>query len=153
MDGPEHPAPLVAGQIFRADGLGGVTSMDDFASIDFFLGDGVNVIPAGLAIGARVPFSGVIDRWALGALKAAGSITVDVYRNTQAQLTVDSPTEGDSMVGAGTKPALASARVSEAAPPSSWSSTTVNADDWLFINVDSAAVLTLVTLELRLRKT
>jgi len=123
----------------------------EYVYVSIPLGDGTNVITTGIkqpdAVG--VP-AGTLVEARLVTSGAVGSLTVDVLRATYAAF----PTF-TSLVGAGTKPNIASAATSQKYSDTTMTSwTTSLADgDMLRANVTAAATLTAAILILKIRRT
>jgi hypothetical protein len=93
-----------------------------------------------------VPYSGVITSWTLIA-DQAGSCVIDVWKDTYANYP---PTVADTISGS-EKPTLSSSIKNQDNSLSTWT-TTVNAGDIIAFNVDSASVVTKVTLSIKITK-
>lgn len=89
-----------------------------------------------------VPYDCTIDLWTVLG-DQAGSVTVDVKRATYAAF----PTT-TSIVGAGGKPTLSSARKAQSAP-TGWTSIALAAGDVIEFTIDSAATITRLSVSLR----
>jgi len=114
-----------------------------------FIIDGGGAAPAtGIKVfGVVVDFPCTVTGWTLLA-DIAGSVTVDVWRDSYAN---HPPTVADSMVGAGTKPALAGTRKNQSTSPD-WTSVAIAAGDVLIVNLDTCVTSTWLSLTLRLRR-
>lgn len=118
------------------------------ASIVFQLGDGVSAITtAEREQWLEVNFPATIEAATLLA-DAAGSIVVDVWRDSYANYP---PVVGDSICGSA-KPTLSSAQKSQDTTLSGWT-TALARGDVLKVHVDSASVVKGVTLALRVIRT
>lgn len=118
------------------------------AAVGYAIDGAGTVISTGVAgLGFRAPFAFTINTWTLLA-DQTGSITIDIWKDSYANFP---PTVADSMIGAGTKPALSSARANTASP-SSWTTTSVAAGDVLFFNVDSCSTITSVSITLKVTR-
>jgi hypothetical protein len=108
--------------------------------------DGIGVTLDGqgstISIGSKgyvtIPYACTINQWFLSA-NIIGSIVIDVKRG------------GTSIIGAGNKPTLASA-ISGNAVVSSWTSIAISAGDIIEWNVDSASIISNVTLTIKVTK-
>lgn len=94
----------------------------------------------------RTPFSGTIVGWTVMA-DTVGSIVVDIWKDTFGAFP---PIVGDSIVGAGNKPTLASAQ-SDTQSPVGWTTVALTAGDVIAFNVESTAGLGRVTLQLEVQ--
>jgi hypothetical protein len=108
---------------------------------------GGSAITAGKTVYVRIPYACTITGWQLGA-DVSGSIVIDVWKDTYANFP---PVVGDSIAGT-EKPTLSSAQKNEDLTLSTWT-TSVTAGDWIAFNVDSAATVTFVSLQLLVTRT
>lgn len=134
------------GQALLADGVGGSAWESLVTTINFVIGDGVNVIPAGTKLAVRVDFACTILGVALGAPLESGSIVIDIWQDTQANFP---PTDLDSITSI-TPPTLSSAQASEDTTLDDWI-TAISAGNWLIANVDSCTSITLVTMAVKVQ--
>jgi hypothetical protein len=115
------------------------------------LGVGLNgngaVITTGVKSYLTVPYSGIITGWELLST-ATGSIVIDVWKDTYANYP---PTLSDSICGID-KPTLSNQIKNNNNNLTAWS-TTITEGDIIAFNVDSASVVTQVTLTLKINKT
>jgi hypothetical protein len=129
---------------FVVDAIGGSNTTVDF---EFVIDGGGAAITAGVYKGFfRIPFSCFITQWYMLG-DQVGSIVVDVARSNSGGYPPSS-----SMIGGGNKPTLTS-QIGNSASPSGWTSTAFAAGDFIGIFVNSASVVTRVTLVLSLAKT
>jgi hypothetical protein len=109
--------------------------------------DGINngLISTGYVAAIEVPFLCKIDSVKLVAKPGiSGTIYLDLQKCAFALIGGGHPVVGDSMVGSGVHPYLASANTCSI-DLSGWTTVTLNAGDWLFVYVTSTN-LDLVTL-------
>lgn len=94
-----------------------------------------------------VPYNCTITGWELVA-DASGSIVIDIWKDTYANY---APTNADSIT-ASAKPTLSSAIKANSTTLTGWT-TTLNAGDYIELEVESASTLTVVVLTLTVTKT
>jgi len=116
-------------------------------SVIYIIGDGTNAITTGQKGHIRWPFAGTLLRASLLA-DASGSIVIDIWKDTYANFP---PTVADTITAAA-KPTLASAQKSEDTTLTGWTKTFAEGDIYAF-NVDSAATVKRVALELKWQRT
>ena len=114
--------------------------------IEFVIDGGGAAITTGIKGYLEVPFACTVNTWTLLA-DTSGSITVDVYSDTYANYGTNT-----SMVGTGTKPAIASATKAQSSP-ASWTTTTIAAGNIVGFNVTAATTVTRVTISLKVTRT
>lgn len=139
--------PLSGGgtaNFLRADGSwaapGGVTPRR-VVGVTF---DGNGSPPTAGSVGyAVVPFNGTIDQWHIVS-DASGSAVVDVWKAAGAI-----PTDANRIAGT-EKPTLAAAQIGSDTALSTWTTTAVTAGDVFGFELESAATLTRVTVEVRI---
>ena len=107
---------------------------------------GGSAITSGVQGYVEVPYSGVITSWTLIA-DQVGDCVIDVWKDTYANYP---PTIADTIAGS-EKPTLSSSIKNQDNSLSTWT-TTVNAGDIIAFNVDSASVVTRVTLSIKITK-
>ncbi len=133
-----------------ANQLGWVTPGGGGSSIvnrGFNIGNGNIVVAVGLASRALVvDFNCNVISWTFTSTNVTGSMSIDIIRKNGAIPVY--PT--DSIVGAGVKPNLSSAKYAKSAP-SGWTSTTLAAGDVLQIFINSNTLITAATLTLELQ--
>ena len=141
---------IIAGQVYRATpllalngGAGGfvvdaIGVNNNALDFDIVIDGGGVAITTGAKGFFRIPWDSVISGWSIIA-DQSGSIAIDIVRANNAVPTV-------SIVGAGTKPTLTAAQFVGPTAPAGWTSTAMAANDYIGINVSSAATLTRVTL-------
>jgi len=117
----------------------------DVVAIECCVGDGSNVVTTGIKHRIKVPFSGTIIAWEVGA-DQSGSITFDVWKDSYANYP---PTVADTIT-ASDKPKTTSA-IKGQGSCSGWT-VAITAGDWIFVNVDSCTTIKQATLVLTLRK-
>lgn len=122
-------------------------------SKDIPIGDGTNVIPAGVYVDVRFPFAATITKWSIAATKfttgTTGSVTFDLWKDTYANFP---PVVGDSIT-ASAKPTLTTAAKAESSTLTGWT-TSVAAGDIIRVNVDATATaVSLCTLTLEFTRT
>ena len=133
----------VTKKVTRANLLGVV-------AINMIMGSGTSVISTGIKGAIEMPFACTIEAVRLvGILPAStnGNLVVDIWKDSYANYP---PTVADTITAAA-KPTLAAARKYEDATLTGWT-LSIATGDWLIINVDSAATLTLAGLSLRVRR-
>ena len=118
------------------------------ATIGLVIDGGGVAITTGVKGYVRVPFNCTITGWDIVA-DVSGSIVVDIWKDTYANCP---PTGADSVAGS-EKPTLSAAQKNQDLTLSTWTDVTFSADDWVAFNVDSAATVTRVVLQLRATKT
>jgi hypothetical protein len=136
----------VTGTLPVANGGTGITNNPNVLGIEFIIDGGGVTITTGIKGYLEVPFACTISQWTLLA-DQSGSITVDVLSDTYANYGTNT-----SMVGAGTKPAIASATKAQSAP-ASWTTTSITAGNIIGFNVTSATTVTRVTISLKVTRT
>jgi hypothetical protein len=124
-----------------------MTSNQRTLGINYTIDGGGSVITTGSKRGIRVPFACTITAWAIG-LDQSGSIVIDIWKDTQANYP---PTVADTIT-ASAKPTVTTAVQNSSSTLTGWT-TTVNAGDWLFFNVDSVTSATWANICLTLTKT
>lgn len=134
------------GQIFTADGSGGVTTQDNEAGINFVIDGGGAVIATGVKGYIEVPFACTITAARLLA-DQTGSIQVDIWKDTYANYP---PVDADSIT-ASAVPAISSSNKDEDTTLTGWT-TGISKGDILGFNVDSVATIERVTLSLSVKK-
>jgi hypothetical protein len=95
----------------------------------------------------QIPFACTITSWTLMA-DQSGSIVVDVWKDTLANYP---PTVADSITGSAL-PTITSASSATSSTLTGWT-TSINANDVLRYNVNSASTITRVTLSLSVTRT
>lgn len=136
-----------AGRVLMDNGASALpTFQAQTVGINFIIDGGGATIGTGIKGYLLVPFSCTISTWTLLA-DQSGSITVDVYNDAYSAYGTNT-----SMVGAGTKPAIASATKNQAAP-ASWTSTTIAAGSVIGFNVTAITTCQRVTIELTCSRT
>jgi hypothetical protein len=105
------------------------------------------VITTGVKAYLTVPYSGIITGWEILG-NATGSIVVDVWKDTYDNYP---PTLSDSICG-NDKPTLSSQIKNNNNILTAWS-TTITEGDIIAFNVESASIVTQVTLTLKINKT
>lgn len=103
--------------------------------------------PSGITTGVQtlqlqVPVASTVTGWVLTL--DAGTATVDIYKQAYSAST----TPNTSIVGAGTKPNVASGITNEATSISGWTTTSVSANDQFVINITAAATCKSLCLQL-----
>lgn len=110
---------------------------------------GGSYISTGIACeGARFDYSATISSWTVVNL-SSGSVTWDIWRTANGASSW-TPTSGTSIVGSGTFPSVTTAYVN-AASPSSWTSTQINAGDFIDFVVSSSTSAVKSNLQLTLK--
>jgi len=115
-------------------------------SIQFIIDGGGSAITTGVKGDLRIPFNCTILSATLMA-DQSGSIVIDIWKDSLANFP---PTVADTIT-ASAKPTLSSATNSEDKTLTGWT-TTINSNDTLRFNVDSATTVTRVTLALMIIK-
>jgi hypothetical protein len=136
----------VTGTLPFANGGTGITNNPNVLGLELVIDGGGLAITTGIKGYLEVPFACTVNTWTLLA-DQSGSITVDVYSDTYANYGTNT-----SMVGAGTKPAIASATKAQSAP-SSWTTTSIAAGNIIGFNVTAATTVTRVTISLKVTRT
>lgn len=113
----------------------------------FSFGDGSAVISTGQKGHIRWPFAGTLVRNTVMA-DQSGSIVIDIWRDSYANF----PPTGADSITASAKPTLSAAQKSVDTTLSGWNKTFSEGDIYAF-NVDSAATVTRVALELKYQRT
>lgn len=116
------------------------------AAINFVIDGGGTAITTGVKGYLLIPFACTVATWTALA-DQSGSITIDVYNDSYANYGTNT-----SMVGAGTKPNIATATKGQSAP-ASWTSTSIAAGSIVGFNVTAATTVTRVTIELTVNRT
>jgi len=114
-------------------------------AIIFIIDGGGSAITTGEKGHIRIPFKCEIQKVTLLA-DQSGSIVIDIWKDTYANYP---PTDADSITSA-TPPTISAAKKSENSDLTNWTKT-INADDILAFNVDSAATITRVVLILNVK--
>jgi hypothetical protein len=136
----------VTGTLPVANGGTGITNNPNVLGLEFVIDGGGVAITTGIKGYLEVPFACTVNTWTLLA-DVSGSITVDVYSDAYASYGTNT-----SMVGAGTKPAIASATKAQSAP-ASWTTTSITAGNIIGFNVTAATTVTRVTISLKVTRT
>jgi len=134
------------GQVVASDGTDAVYEWL-YASITVVLGGTGSVITTGIKGSIRIPFNCTIVRASLLA-DVSGSAVVDIWQDTYANYP---PTDADSIT-ASAPPTISSATKAEDTTLTGWD-TTLDEGSVLRYNVDSCTTITLLTVELRVRRT
>lgn len=155
IQGARHSASgLTAGHVMRATGastfaFGALQAADVPAALRSrtigLVLDGTSV-STGEKGYVRSPFSGTIVGWTVMA-DAVGSIVIDVWKDIFGSFP---PVVMDSIVGAGNKPSLSSAKA-DTQSPVGWTSVAITAGDVIAFNVESTSGLGRVTLQLEVQ--
>ncbi len=116
------------------------------AELAFVIDGGGSAITAGVKGHLRVPFGCIIERVTLTADRA-GSIQIDIWKSTYADFP---PVDAGSITG-GHEPNIAADSKYDDAVLTGWSRS-LDDGDILAFNVDSAATITRVTVNLQVRK-
>lgn len=125
---------------------------EKIATIGLVIDGGGSVIATGVGPSIRIPFACTIGDWYLlsdDASTTSGSIVIDVWKDTYANYP---PAVADTIAGT-EKPTLSSATANRDTSLTTWTSTTVAADDIIRFNVDSATSVTHVTLTIKCTRT
>lgn len=111
-----------------------------------------SVIAAGLTKSLVIPFACTLTEVDLLG-DQSGSVTVDILRTTYTNYGPPThPASGDSIVGAGTKPAIATAEKAKTTTFAGWTATTFAAGDIVCFNLSGIASLTTLTIALWLTR-
>ncbi len=116
------------------------------AALAFTIDGGGQAITTGVKGNLRVPFPCIIDRVTLTA-DQAGSIQVDIWKSTYAGFP---PSDADSITG-GNEAKIVGSSKSDDADLTGWTAS-LSEGDILAFNVDSAATITRLTINLHVRK-
>lgn len=119
---------------------------DAYDTLQIIIDGGGSAITTGVKADLVVPYNCTVLGWDIFA-NASGSIVVDVWKDTYANFP---PTVADTITGT-EKPTLSSAAKNQDTALSSWT-TTLNRNEILRFNVDSATTVTRVTLSLRIKR-
>jgi hypothetical protein len=114
--------------------------------IGIVIDGGGSVLTTGVKGYVEAPFSGTINGWTIVA-DQSGSCVVDVWKDTYANF----PPEVAETIAGTEKPTLSSAQKNQDLTLSTWT-TAVTKGDILAFNVDSAATVTRVTVQLRITR-
>ena len=136
----------VTGTLPVANGGTGITNNPNVLGLEFVIDGGGATIATGIKGYLEVPFACTVNTWTLLA-DTTGSVTIDVYSDAYASYGTNT-----SMVGAGTKPAIASATKAQSAP-ASWTTTSIAAGNIIGFNVTSVSAVTRVTISLKVTRT
>lgn len=136
-----------AGAALISNGNAAPSWVDQFVSITFIFTAGGVTIPTGIAGSLTIPFNCQITEWTLLG-DQTGSIVVDIWKDTYANYP---PTVADTITGSA-KPTISTSNKAQSSTLTGWT-TTINSGDILRFNVDSVALLTFVTLSLKVRRT
>ena len=168
MDGASDHAAGTAGDILYAGAAGAWTRLgkgaanqrlvmdssgnypswqDDIVALEAQIGDGTNVITTGIKARIKVPYSGTITAWEIGAAQS-GAIQFDLWKDTYANYP---PTIAKTIVASDKPKITASAIKATGSALTGWT-TAVTAGDWIFVNVDSCTTITQCTLCLTIKK-
>jgi len=126
------------------------TELDTLAEsgINVVIGDGVNEISTGLAIGVEAPFDMTLESASIFAIDGnSGSVKVDIWKDTYANFP---PTDADTITG-GEEPEISSGTKSQDTSLTSWTKT-ITKGDIIYFNVDSVTTLTKVLVSLKTSK-
>jgi hypothetical protein len=117
------------------------------AGLGYSISNGGNVLSTGLAgTGLYIPFNCVIQGWTLLG-DQSGSITLDIWKDSYANYP---PTVLDTITGSA-KPSITTASKNTSTTLTGWT-TTINAGDVLYVNVDSVTSFTNIALSLKVAK-
>ena len=136
----------VTGTLPVANGGTGITNNPNVLGLEFVIDGGGATIATGIKGYLEVPFACTVNTWTLLA-DTTGSVTIDVYSDAYASYGTNT-----SMVGAGTKPAIASATKAQSAP-ASWTTTSIAAGNIIGFNVTSVSAVARVTISLKVTRT
>ena len=136
----------VTGTLPVANGGTGITNNPNVLGLEFVIDGGGSTIATGIKGYLEVPFACTVNTWTLLA-DTTGSVAIDVYSDAYASYGTNT-----SMVGAGTKPAIASATKAQSAP-ASWTTTSIAAGNIIGFNVTSVSAVTRVTISLKVTRT
>lgn len=132
-----------------ASGALGVASNQKTAAIGYMIDGGGSVITTGVAgMGLIVPYACTLVEWTLTA-DVSGSIKIDIWKDTYANFP---PTNADSITNA-SEPEIVSGIKAQDTDLTNWTTTTINAGDILFFNVDSCSTITKALLVFKVTKT
>jgi hypothetical protein len=135
------------GQLLTSNGNAAPTWSDQFLSVTFLISGGQLTIASGVAGDLTIPFPCTITEWTLLA-DQTGDIVVDIWKDTYANYP---PTVADTITGSA-KPTISSGIKGQSSTLTGWT-TTIAAGDTLRFNVDSASLITRVTLSLKVKRT
>lgn len=135
------------GQILTSAGNAAPSWADQFLSITFLISGGGSTVATGIAGDLTIPFNCTITEWTLLA-DQTGSVVVDIWKDTYANYP---PTVADTITGSA-KPTISAGVKGQSSTLTGWT-TTITAGDTLRFNVDSASLITRVTLSLKVKRT
>lgn len=136
-----------AGQALVSAGNAAPVWTDQFLSITFLISGGGSTVATGVAGDLTIPFNCTITEWTLLA-DQTGSVVVDIWKDTYANYP---PTVADTITGSA-KPTISAGVKGQSSTLTGWT-TTITAGDTLRFNVDSASLITRVTLSLKVKRT
>jgi hypothetical protein len=130
---------------WTAAGAGGGLS-GTAVSLSINLDGGGSVIPTGVAGDIHIPSNFTITGWNVVA-DQSGDLVVDLWNDAFGSFP---PTVGDTITGS-EKPTLSSQLTNQDLTLTTWD-TSLAADTWLRVNVDSAATVTRATVTIRMTR-
>jgi hypothetical protein len=142
-----HMEEAQAGKVVTYNANLDTIDLQAISALEISLGDGTNVIAVGSKVRVYCPYAFAILGVTMGA-DQSGSVVVDIWKDTHANYP---PTNADSIT-ASAKPTISAATKSQDNTLTGWTKT-VDADTWLFFNVDSCSTITQVTLALKINRT
>lgn len=117
------------------------------AAVAFVIDGGGSAITTGVKGDLTIPFACTVNSWTVLA-DQSGSIAIDVWKNT---LSNYPPVSGNTIVGSD-KPTITSNTYATSSALTGWTKT-INANDTLRFNVDTASTVQRVTLSLKVTRT
>jgi len=140
-----------AGNFLNGQGAWAVPSPSsgEVGDIAIIIDGGGSAIAAGIKAAFRVDYACTINAWSLLSVdNIAGSIVIDIWKDTHA----NAPPDNADSITNGHEPQMAASVKAEDTDLSDWSDVTVDVGDWLVINVDSSATVTLISLVLKITR-
>ncbi len=105
---------------------------------------GGNIVLVNTKIYFRMPTSGTFSAWTIEAEGTSPTCTIDIWKVATGTAL---PTVGDSIIGAGTKPALATGNALRSTTFTSWTTTSFSANDIFCINIFACSAATKITFQ------
>jgi hypothetical protein len=134
--------------VFRGIGRG----RSRVAAANVILDGAGSTLATGLKGAFEVPFDALIERVALEATDGnTGSITLDLYRLSEAERMAGVAAGAAASICGGAKPAISSGGRMADTSLNGWDAL-LRAGDWLYVNVDAVTTFTRLTFALTLRR-
>lgn len=149
--GQTSSAPLpktITGDVtFSAAGGATLATNQKTGTIGIIIDGGGVAITTGVKGDLDIPFACTISEWTVLA-DQSGSIVVDIWKDTYANYP---PTGADTITGS-SRPTISAATKGQSSTLTGWT-TSINANDTLRFNVDSASTIQRCTVQLKITKT